>query len=165
MTTSKKPVLKPVFWSRTARPETTATPAGNREQDVYEVNIDERGHKSLIKTGKTNIYEKIQASLESTKIENIIRRATAGDPTALAQTTGQYLDITDAPRTLAEVQGIIIKMTNEFNNLPLDVRKMYDFSPEKYVADYGTENWMKNLGIKLPSQTEPTKPNEGGTAE
>lgn len=160
-TTSKRPV----FWSRTARPETTPAPAGSREQDVYQVDIDERGHKTLVKTGKTNIYDKIQASLESTKIENIIRRATAGDPTALAQTAGQYLDVSDSPRTLAEVQSIIIRMTNEFNGLPLDVRKKYDFSPEKYVADYGTENWMKNLGIKLPEHTEPTIPDEGGKTE
>lgn len=138
---------KPVFYSRTSKRPTEAAPSGTAEADIYEVEIDTTGHKHLVKTGKTNTYEKIQASLESTKIETIMRRAAGGDLTALAVTNGQYLDCTDMPHSLAEAQNMLIKLEAQFNKLPLEIRQKYDMSAEKYIADYGTENWAKNLGI------------------
>lgn len=144
MTTEPK---KPVFYSRTSKRPTTAAPSGSAEADTYEVEIDTTGHKHLVKSGKTNVYERIQTSLESTKIENIIRRATAGDVSALAVTNGQYLDCTDMPKSLAEAQNILIKLQTQFDSLPLEIRQKYDMSAERYIADYGTENWAKNLGI------------------
>lgn len=151
---------KPVFYNRTAKRPTRPSPIGSKEMDVYEVEIDSTGHKALVKTGKTNVYDRIQASLESTKIENIIRRATAGDLTALAQTNGQYLDCTDMPQSLAEMQNLVLKLQQEFDKLPLEVRKKYDMSAEKYIADYGTETWAKNLGIT--QEEEPTSEPTGG---
>lgn len=137
--------------------ETEGSEVGRPEIETREISIDKTGHKSLIITGKTNVYDRIQAALEETKIENIIRRATLGDPTALAAIEGQYLDISDAPKTLAEAQNLIIKVKQEFDKLPLEVRRKYDMSAEKYVADYGSENWQKIIGIwEEPKQNDTT---------
>lgn len=151
---------KPVFYTRTIKRPTKAAPSGSPEADIYEVEIDSTGHKHLVKTGKTNTYEKIQASLESTKIETIMRRAASGDVTALAVTNGQYLDCTEMPHTLAEAQNMLIKLEQQFNKLPLEVRQKYDMSAEKYIADYGTENWAKNLGILDQVELEEPKEEE-----
>lgn len=138
--------------------KTEPAPSGSKYEYIYEMDIDENGHKTLKKTEKQeNIYEKIQESLEETKIENIIRRALGGDPMALAQTNGQYFDATDAPQSLAEAQRMIIQATDEFFKLPITIREKFDHSPEKYINEYGTESWMGKLdGILNKPTTTPT---------
>lgn len=79
------------------------------------------------------------------KIENIIRRALGGDETALAVMHGQYMDVTEAPKTLAEMQQLVIKATNQFNELPLDIREKFNFDPGQFVAEYGTPEWLKKM--------------------
>lgn len=142
--------------------ESEASESGRPEIETREISIDRTGHKSLTVTGMTNVYDRIQAALEETKIENIIRRATLGDPTALAAINGQYIDISDAPKTLAEAQNLIIRVKQEFDKLPVEIRKKYDMSAEKYVADYGSENWQKAVGIWKDSAVETVKASEGG---
>ncbi|UPW41772.1 internal scaffolding protein [Peromfec virus RodF7_13] len=155
----------PEFYTAYKKPETKESPAGNKEEPVYEIEIDETGHKKIIETGKTNIYDMIQESLEQSKIENIVRRATEGDANALSVVNGSYIDVTDMPSTLAEAQQFVIKAKNEFDTLPLQVRREYNFSAEQYIADYGTENWAKIIGIQKPepkptSETKPTAESE-----
>lgn len=137
------------------RPKTEPAPTGDKYEYIYEMDIDENGHKILVKTDNMeNIYEKIQESLEETKIENIIRRAIGGDPTALAQTNGQYFDATDAPQSLAEAQRIIIQATENFFKLPLTIREKFDHSPEKYINEFGSESWIGKMDgiINRPSE-------------
>ena len=125
-----------------------AAPSGEKEEATFEMHIDQNGHKEIKKNGKTNIYEKIQASYEETKIENIINRAMGGDASGLNAHVGQYLDITNAPQTLAEAQQSIQAIKNTFNKLPLEIRAKYDMSVEKYIADFGSKNWMDAMGIQ-----------------
>lgn len=140
-----------------------AAPSGEKEEATFEMQIDEKGHKSIKKNGMTNIYEKIQASYEDTKIENIIARAMGGDSSGLMAHEGQYLDITNAPQTLAEAQQSIQAIKNTFDKLPISVREKYNMSIEKYIADFGSENWMEIMGIQKDEPTvipeiQPEKP-------
>lgn len=126
-------------------------PSGSKFHTNYDVTIDENGHKTLAESGSTNTYAIIQEHLEETLIENILRRAELGDEEALNRVNGQYLDTTDMPKTLAEAQNKIISIKNEFEKLPIELRREFDFSPEKYIQEYGTEPWMKTMGfIKDP---------------
>lgn len=144
------------------RPTTTAAPNGSPEEPEYTMCIDKNGHKYLKETGKTNTYKLIQESLEETKIENIMQRAEAGDLTALNIRNGEYLDITDMPNTLAEAQNFVIKASQEFDKLPLEIRKKFDMSPEKYIASFGSKAWADALGIKLKEETEAADPGKEG---
>lgn len=139
------------FYTAYNRPQTQESPAGSKEEPVYEMQIDLQGHKKLIKKGMTNIYEIIQASLEQSKIENIIRRATEGDPYALTVMNGQYIDTTDLPKSLAEAQSFVIKAKSEFDQLPINIRRQFDMSAEKYIAAYGTSDWLNIMGISTNS--------------
>ncbi len=130
-----------------------AAPSGEKEETTFEMHIDQNGHKSIKKSGKTNIYEKIQAAYEETKIENIITRALGGDSSSLIAHEGQYLDITNAPQTLAEAQQSIQAIKNMFDKLPLEIRAKYDMSVEKYIADFGSEKWQKIMGIEKDQPT------------
>lgn len=140
------------------RPKTKPCSSGKPTEPEYQMTIDENGHKILKKTGETNTYNLIQESLEQTKIENILRRAEAGDPYAINVMNGQYLDITDVPNTLAEAQNFVIKASQDFDKLPIDVKRKFDMSPEKYIATFGSDAWAAALGINLKKEdTAPTE--------
>lgn len=132
---------------------------GDKFHPEYEIKVDENGHKTLVETGEhTNRYAKIQEDLESTKIENIIKRAQLGDPEALSRKEGMYLDLTELPQSFREAQDKIIKIKNEFEKLPIDIRRQFDMSPEKYIQEFGSEDWMKVMGFV--KETEVEKPVE-----
>lgn len=129
---------------------------GSREANDYIVDINDKGHKTLKFTGTHDIYQDIQSYAEECKIENIIARAAAGDMSALNQRQGMYADITNTPKNLAEAQNMILKLSSEFDRLPSDIKKQFDNSKEKYVQEFGTENWAEIMGFKAP-ETKPEK--------
>lgn len=151
------PTYTPKIWSRFDRPDRDETPAGTYTEPEYTEYVDNNGHLNLKQTGETPVYDMIQAALEETKIENIIRRATLGDPTALTATQGAYLDTTDMPKSLAEMQDAIINATNDFNNLPLEIKLKFDQSAEKYISMYGTNEWAEIMGLTKTEEPKPVK--------
>lgn len=134
--------------------------SGSKFHPEYDVTIDEKGHRTIAKSGKSNRYAKIQEDLESTKIENILQRAKMGDPTALNRMEGQYLDLTEMPDNFRDAQNKILKMKSDFEKLPVDIRRQFDFSPEKYVAEIGQENWLKAMGYIKEKPEEEKKTEE-----
>lgn len=146
------------FYTAYKRPATKPAPAGEKEEPVYQMQINNKGERNLVKIGKTNIYDIIQESLEQSKIENIIRRAREGDPFALTVMNGQYIDTTDLPNTLAEAQSFVIKAKEEFDKLPIQIRRQFDMSPEKYIAKYGGAEWMEIMGLNKTEPAETTTP-------
>lgn len=135
------------FKNRSNFRERQIAPSGSRMANTYEISIDANGHKTLLKTGETNVYVMIQADLEDTKIENILEKARMGDITAFEKSKGYYMDTTEMPKTLAEAQNTIIKMKNEFEKLPLEVREKFDYSPEKFISEFGSAEWSDKLGL------------------
>lgn len=151
------------FYSRSKKRPTEATEPGSEWHQEYRMAIDLTGHKYLEEDGQTNIYDKIQESLEETKIENIIRRAVGGDESALAVMHGTYMDTTNMPKTLAEMQQAIITATEEFYKLPLEIRQKFDQSPEQYIAEWGSEEWAEK--IKQPERLKTTETTEEAKTE
>lgn len=131
---------------------------GSREANDYIVDINDKGHKTLRFTGTHDIYQEIQSYAEECKIENIIARAAAGDTTALNQRSGMYGDFTNTPKNLAEAQNIILRLSAEFDKLPVELRKKFDNSKEKYIQEFGSDNWAEIMGLKTPEEsTEKTE--------
>lgn len=127
--------------------EMPSTPVG--EKIVYEHRevMHDNGKRELVKDRAINIYEKIQASKEQCEIENILRRAAEGDLSVLNAVQGNYLDITDAPSSLAEAQKFVIRAKAEFDELPRDIRAKFENNAEQYVAEYGTNAWADKTGL------------------
>ena len=119
-----------------------------------------KGQKKLIKTGTTSVYDIIQSELEDSKVENIIKRATAGDETALERYATMYFDSTQMPTTIAEAQQKIVAIQNEFYDLPVDKRAMFSHNADTYVHEYGTEAWAKKMGLTKDVSHETPKPVE-----
>ena len=129
----------------TKRPRFYTDP-GSREADDFEIQIDKKGHKVLKHVGTHDIYEEIQSYADECRIENIIARAAAGDPTALNQRQGYYADITEAPQSLAEAQNAILKLETEFYKLPPEIRAKFDNSKEAFIQLYGTDQFADIMG-------------------
>lgn len=146
-----------MFYSKTKPRETISQSVGRKEKNTYFIKVDELGHKSVHQQGVTNFYNKIQEHAEDCKIENIIKRATLGDMTALNRNNAQYFDRTGMPTSLAEAQQAIINLENVFSTLSIDIRREYNFSPEQFIADFGSVKWNKLMGIEpAPAPVEPT---------
>lgn len=119
---------------------------GSPIEDVYGYEINKYGQKVLVKTGETNIYEKIQESLEETKIENILQRVAMGDNTVM-RPDGIYADLSEAPKNLIEARQQMQKLENLWNGLSADIKREYDFDVEKFIGASGSEKWLSDMGM------------------
>ena len=138
------------------RPKGEPSVTGNGKEPEYSYRIDENGIKTLEKTGEIDVYAQIQSYLEETKIENIIKRATY-DPEAIGSQewmNGETTDISNITTNYHEWKKMINKAEESFNALPAELKAKFDNSVEKYVGEYGSENWAEKLGWKKQETTE-----------
>lgn len=133
-----------MIYSQLDRPARRFAPAGTRFINTYQEQV-KKGKLSLIKTGETNVYERIQADAESCKIENILHAAAMGDLNALKQREATYTDATTMPQNLMDAQNLVIKLKDEFYKMPIEVRKEFGNSPEAYVEEMGTPEFFKKM--------------------
>lgn len=126
---------------------TFACPAGERVELRHRAVLKKDGSRILVKDREKRTWDIIQSHKEECLIENIIKRALEGDLEILNQMHGQYIDTTNMPSTLAEAQQKIIDLKYEFSQLPKDIRKEFDYSEEKYIAEWGSDEWLKKTGV------------------
>lgn len=133
-----------MIYSQLEKPEHRFTPHGSPYINTYQEEIND-GRLSLVKTGQTNVYEMIQQDLESCKIENILHAVAMGDLSALQQREATYCDATTMPKSLMEAQNLVLKMKDEFYKMPMEVRKEFGNSAEKYVEEMGTKEFFEKM--------------------
>lgn len=119
---------------------------GDKYLDEYEYRIDENGVKKLVKTDKKiNVYDRIQADYDSTDINKLMLRFSLGDTEAINVKQGQYIDVTDMPKTLAEVFDKAVKAEQLFVELPTDLKEMFNNSPSEFFAKFGTKEFEDKI--------------------
>lgn len=134
------------------------TKPGSRYADKHAIKIDENGHKTLNKTGeRTNIYLKIQAHADECDIEKILSRAEVEGYEILDRREVISGDVTLVPKSLLEAQITLQKQENDFNKLPLEVRKKFNFSFTEYIAEAGNnlKSWAEKMGYGPEPKQEP----------
>lgn len=122
------------FYSRSNLPETIPQPKCEKIIPTYGKKVNDDGSICVVETGKTNLYEKIQASKDETLVYNILDKFNAGDVSVLQQRRGTYGDFTDMPETLVEAQQTLIDAENYFYSLPLEVRKEFNHSVSEFLS-------------------------------
>ena len=127
------------YYTNQNLPPRIDTPTGSKKEAVYELKVDNKGIERLEKTNQfTNVYERTQACLEETKIENIIRRHMQGDETALnlnsLKEKAKVYDLTNYPKTLMEMQNILIEAEQTFDKLPIEVKKEFNQNYREYIV-------------------------------
>lgn len=147
-------------WRETAT--TKPTEAGEPMRKTYLWGLNEKGEKVLKLDQIIDQQAEIDSYLEETKIENIIRRASI-DPNIAERIApnlgGGIQDFTEAPHTLAELQNIMIRAEQIWNEVPKDIKLKFDNDVDKFISSFGSVEWAKNLGIYQEDQTE-AKANE-----
>lgn len=129
---------------------------GSREKLNYIMTVNKDGEKILKENGYTNIYEKIQADRDSADINNIIARVIRGD-TSMLNFNDTYGDFINTPTNLIDAMNIQLRANAMWNSLPAEIRKEYDNDVNKYMADFGTEHFMKVHGVETEKPVEPIK--------
>lgn len=115
---------------------------GNPIVPTYTAALDGNGRLDLIESGKIDLYSQIQSHKDSTDIDLMIKRFENGDLTALGTPhTPMYMDVTDFPKSYAEMYQLVIDAKNNFEQLPLEVRDAFGHSPEAYFASFGTDDF------------------------
>lgn len=141
---------------------------GSSEIPTYRPVIGDSGAIDLIQDGLLNIYDQIQSHKDSCDVNLMIKRFENGDLTALGTPRDPvYMDVTDMPKTYAELYQKVIDAKNEFYALPLDLREKFDFDPDKYISQMGTAAWfdvMQDYYKPAPDSTisDPTIPDSVG---
>lgn len=127
-----------------------ASELGERVQPVYNPKVDEFGRIELLQSGTHDLYAEIQSHKEECDINNIIARAQAGDMSGFRDNPGAYGDFAELPKSYAEILQIMIDGQNYFDKLPIDVKQKFDNDFNKWFASYGSEEWIKSMGIEIP---------------
>lgn len=139
----------------TAKP----TEAGESVRRTYLWERDDKGEKVLKLDQTIDQQAEIDSYLEETKIENIIRRASI-DPNIAARIVpdlgGGVQDFTEMPHTLAELQNIMIRAEQIWDEVPKEIKLKFNNDVDNFVASFGTVEWAENLGIlKEKPKVEP----------
>lgn len=147
----------------TAKP----TEAGETVRRTYLWERNEKGEKVLKLDQVIDQQAEIDSYLEETKLENIIRRASI-DPDLAARLVpdmGSGLqDTTEMPKNLMELQNIMLRAEQIWDEIPKEIKLKFDNDVDKFVSSFGTIDWAKNLGIyaepEVPKKEEPKKETE-----
>lgn len=78
----------------------------------------------------------IDSFRQSTEIYNIMARIQAGDISLLNQKQGFYGDVTEMPKTYAEMLDLIHRGEEFFNKLPADVKAEYNNDFNQFFANF-----------------------------
>lgn len=103
--------------------------------------INDEGEYYLEPYETVNQFEITQKYKDECSIENVLKASAVGDLSMLNQREGTYIDATGLPKTLAESQNLVIRMKREFEDMPSEVKKLFNNSPEKYVNMMGTKEF------------------------
>lgn len=142
-------------WRETATAKPTE--AGESVRRTYLWEYNEKGEKVLRLDQTIDQQAEIDSYLEETKLENIIRRASIDPDIAarLVPNVGNGIqDYTEAPQNLAELQNIMLRAEQIWEEVPKDIKLKFDNDVDKFIASFGTVEWAKNLGIYKEKQTE-----------
>lgn len=143
----------------TAKP----TEAGETVRRTYLWEYNEKGEKTLVLDQVIDQQAEIDSYLEETKLENIIRRASI-DPDLAARlipdTGGGIQDATEMPENLMELQNIMLRAEQIWDEVPKEIKLKFDNDVDKFITSFGTVDWAKNLGIYQEKKPEEPKKEE-----
>lgn len=114
---------------------------GDRFKTVYTPVLDNENRLSVVAAGKDDLYAEIQSHKDSVDINTILSRYNAGDTSVLHKGDMLYMDVTQMPKTYAEMYERVMQAQELFDRLPLEVRAHYEHNPARFFAAIGTPDF------------------------
>lgn len=127
---------------------------GSPIHDIYGPVVGEHGEVYLEKQGEENIQDFIQSFAESTDIHVIVKRIQAGEQDLLKKRPGAYGDFTQMPKTYAEALQMQINAQNTFDSLSDEMKAKFNYDPNQFFAQAGTDEWFKKLDSEIPQEVK-----------
>lgn len=121
---------------------------GNAIEKTYVQRYKKDGTPYLEESGTKNNVEIVRSFKDVCDYEKIIKRyRQTGDISLLQRSKGVYADMSDFPDSLIEAYDVIQRAQNVFYTLPVETKEFYGNSFSRFLADFGSENWLKAFGI------------------
>ncbi len=121
---------------------------GEPVKEEFVGRYDDRGHLQLVPSGKTNLYEFIQSNADSVDINILMSKFKNGDVDVLSRVQGVYADITDMPKTMADLLNKVKAGEDAFMSLDVETRGLFDHSLAQWLASAGTPEWCDKMGLE-----------------
>lgn len=139
------------------RTERFCCSSGTNLKQLYSPVLQDDGTIVLVPGGKIDTDEAINIEAEQCSLENILSRYANGDLDALNRFEGIYADVSDFPKTYAELLQHAINAENGFHRLPVDVQKKFDNNWRKWLMEYGSEDWFNSMNLIKDEAPEEVK--------
>lgn len=132
--------------------------SGSKYYTPIEYVYDESCKCMVPKFGKKiNRYEMIQASKPSCDINYIVKRALAGDMTALNVRTPQYGDISDMPDNLNDLNALQKNSISGFDSLDSNIKALFDNDIDKFISAIGDGSYVDTINNYVSSLNKKTE--------
>lgn len=118
---------------------------GSPVKVTYAPQYDKNGVLELVVSGQENLYDYIQSFAESCDIHVLLARYNDGDESILSRVQGFYGDVTDMPKTYAEVLNSVIAGENAFMKLPVEVRAEFNHSFAEWMAAMDQPDFVQRM--------------------
>lgn len=124
--------------------------SGSKLLAKYAMAVDPKtGYEFLKPTGEyDNIYDKIQADYPSTDINLLMERFALGETEAINVKSGFYGDVSDMPKTYAELYQRYNDSRKFFEELPSDLKEMFNNSFTEFWTEWDSSEKSFNKKIE-----------------
>lgn len=114
---------------------------------IYEERLNKDGVMDLVQTGEHDLNEFVQASLESTKVYNILEHfAKTQDPSIFNAVSGFFADVTGMPTDMMAAHNMLLSIDKKFASLPQEVKEKYNFSPYQFYEAVMNGTFASDFG-------------------
>lgn len=130
------------------------SPSGDAIKEEFVGRYDKLGRIELISNGETDMYSFIQSHADSVDINVLMERYKNGDTAALQRVQGIYTDVTNMPRTMADLLNLVKDGEDTFKSLDVDVRAAFNHSLSEWLATAGSPEWFEKMGLSVSDDGE-----------
>lgn len=136
--------------------ERKISPSGSRYRKNYVKSYEKDGTPVLQEAGVEDVYDSIQKAGQGLGIEDLIRRARAGDDTAIREPVDSYVDLTHAPKDMLEAHQMLVEAKDKYLQLPAELRGKFGNSFDQFLKASADGSALKVL--QPNKQSEPVQP-------
>lgn len=132
------------FYTAFDRRPSDGVPVGDRKRNRYKKTLDEHGAPKLVVVEVFDQQDEIESFKDSTDISLILRRYEAGDPTALMQREGVYLNTLGMPSDIHQASKILGSAKEAYRTLDPELKKEYP-SFDAFVSAFGDKSSIESF--------------------
>lgn len=140
-----------------------SNPGSDMVTDFVSV-YDDDGKRKLVPNGKHSMFDEIQSYRENCDLKIILKRyVQTGDDALLQRRQSFYADVTDIPKTYADVLRVANAAQEMFDVLPKDKKEAFNNNVDEFLAAFGSKKYEEIMnpytegGNPIDNPVEPIK--------